>query len=66
MQTLHDCWLKFSEAPAFPEVNMRGRLNADYRKRHPNAPEEVPWSSGVLLPPGVQLTNGTWGVRWYW
>jgi len=61
-----DCWLKFTEAPAAPEVNMRGDLPEDYRRRHPNAPVRVQWVSGVLLPEGVQLTNGTFGPRWKW
>jgi hypothetical protein len=64
--TLHDCWLKFTEAPAVPEVNMRGRFPSEYRSRHPNAPAEVQWRAGVLLPRGVRLTNGTWSVRWQW
>eukprot|EP00877_Chromochloris_zofingiensis_P007296 jgi/Chrzof1/281/Cz01g09240.t1 len=61
-----DCWLKFTEAPASPEVNMRGALPDDYRKRHPTAPSHVQWVAGVLLPPGVHLTNGTWSPRWKW
>ena len=64
--TLGDCWLKFTEAPARPELNMRGRLPDWYRAKHPNAPTEVQWMSGVLLPLGVGLTNGTWSVRWHW
>ena len=54
--TLHDCWLKFTEAPAAPEINMRGRLPDWYRKKHPDSPEEVQWVSGVLLPPSVATT----------
>lgn len=61
-----DCWLKFTEAPASPEVNMRGALPESYRQRHKESPAMVQWSSGVLLPPGVRLTNGTWGPRWLW
>ena len=64
--TLGDCWLKFTEAPASPEVNMRGRISNDQRARHPTAPEFVQWHSGVLLPPGVQLTNGSWSPRYQW
>jgi hypothetical protein len=64
--TLHDCWLKFTEAPAIPEVNMRGVLPDWYRQRHPTAPLEVQWMAGVLLPSTVTLTNGTWSVRWHW
>eukprot|EP00884_Botryococcus_braunii_P023092 jgi/Botrbrau1/9467/Bobra.0252s0088.1 len=33
--TKGDCWLKFSEGPMSPEVNFRGKLSADYLKRHP-------------------------------
>ncbi|KAG2455183.1 hypothetical protein HYH02_000999 [Chlamydomonas schloesseri] len=64
--TKGDCWLKFTEGPANPEVNMRGDLPQSYRSRHPTAPNRVQWQSGVLLPPGVKLTNGTWGPRWTW
>ncbi|GLI68829.1 hypothetical protein VaNZ11_013371 [Volvox africanus] len=64
--TKGDCWLKFTEGPASPEVNMRGVLPDSYRRRHPQAPAAVQWQSGVLLPPGVTLTNGTWGPRWSW
>lgn len=64
--TLGDCWLKFTEGPANPEVNMRGALPDWYKRRHPNAPEHVPWSSGVLLPDDMELRNGTWSVRWHW
>lgn len=45
---------------------MRGDLPEDYKKRHPNAPNRVQWQSGVLLPPGVALTNGSFGPRWKW
>lgn len=64
--TKGDCWLKFTEGPANPEVNMRGDLPPDYRARHPTAPNRTQWESGVLLPPGVALTNGTWSPRWKW
>lgn len=47
-----DCWLKFTEGPAAPEVNMRGRVSPEARARHPNAPDRVQWVSGVLLPKG--------------
>eukprot|EP00195_Chlamydomonas_chlamydogama_P006959 CAMPEP_0202890758 /NCGR_PEP_ID=MMETSP1392-20130828/1065_1 /ASSEMBLY_ACC=CAM_ASM_000868 /TAXON_ID=225041 /ORGANISM="Chlamydomonas chlamydogama, Strain SAG 11-48b" /LENGTH=281 /DNA_ID=CAMNT_0049574389 /DNA_START=136 /DNA_END=978 /DNA_ORIENTATION=- len=62
--TKGDCWLKFTEGPVAPEVNMRGDLPPDYRARHPTAPKTVQWVSGVLLPPGVKPTNGTFGPRW--
>jgi len=61
-----DCWLKFTEAPAAPEVNMRGTLSAGARERHPTAPEKVQWHAGVVLPRGVKLTNGTWSPRYEW
>lgn len=64
--TRGDCWLKFTEGPASPEVNMRGAFPQNYRQRHPTAPEVVQWHAGVLLPPGVERTNGTWSPRWYW
>ena len=49
-----------------PEVNMRGRTSGEQRKRHPDAPERVQWHSGVLLPRGVDLRNGTWSPRYDW
>lgn len=52
--------LQFTEAPASPEINMRGEVSPEQRQRHPSAPLVVPWHSGVLLPRGFQLTNGTW------
>ncbi|EFN55718.1 hypothetical protein CHLNCDRAFT_134029 [Chlorella variabilis] len=61
-----DCWLKFTEGPASPEVNMRGRLSLAAQKRHPQAPKEVQWHAGVLLPHGVTLTNGSWSPRHDW
>ncbi len=45
---------------------MRGDLPPDYRARHNTAPARVQWISGVLLPPGVEPTNGTFGPRWKW
>lgn len=61
-----DCWLKFTEAPAAPEVNMRGRHPEAFMRRHPDAPERTQWHSGVLLPKGAWLTNGTWSPRYDW
>lgn len=61
-----DCWLKFTVAPAAPEVNMRGPISAAQKKRHPNAPDVVQWHTGAVLPAGVVLTNGTWGPRYKW
>lgn len=61
-----DCWLKFTEAPAMPEVNMRGKTSKEQLERHPTAPESVQWHSGVLLPHGVDLKNGTWSPRYNW
>jgi hypothetical protein len=48
------------------QLNMRGDLPRDYTARHPKAPGRVQWVAGVLLPPGVQYTNGTWSPRWSW
>ena len=64
--TKGDCWLKFTEAPAAPEVNMRGRLSTLQRRNHPKAPRVVQWQSGVLLPKGTEMTNGTWSPRYEW
>ncbi|DBA76497.1 TPA: hypothetical protein ACH3X2_008559 [Trebouxia sp. C0005] len=61
-----DCWLKFSEGPLNPEVNMRGVLSDDYRIRHPNAPKMVQWHSGVVLPIGLKPSNGTYSPRFSW
>lgn len=64
--TRGDCWLKFTEGPANPEINMRGNRPGAYFARHPTAPPRSQWVSGVLLPPGVQLRNGTWSPRYNW
>lgn len=64
--TKNDCWLKFTEAPADPEVNMRGTLHKEQRRRHANVPKKVQWHAGVLLPKGVILSNGTWSPRYEW
>lgn len=62
-----DCWLKFSEQPEAPEVNMRMPMSRPYMRRHGKEMRDgVPWVSGVLLEPGVQLRNGTWGPRAFW
>lgn len=61
-----DCWLKFTEGPLNPEVNMRGLLPDDYRIRHPTAPKMVPWHTGVVLPIGLRPSNGTYSPRFYW
>lgn len=61
-----DCWLKFTEGPAAPEVNMRGNLSKLQRGLHPDAPEVVQWHTGVVLPAGVRLRNGTWSPRAEW
>eukprot|EP00271_Cylindrocystis_brebissonii_P022552 TRINITY_DN8723_c0_g1_i1.p1 TRINITY_DN8723_c0_g1~~TRINITY_DN8723_c0_g1_i1.p1 ORF type:complete len:266 (-),score=27.49 TRINITY_DN8723_c0_g1_i1:426-1223(-) len=64
--TQGDCWLKFSEAPHVPEINARGDFDEAFRQRHPEAPQRTPWISGVLVPAGLTLTNGTWGPRASW
>lgn len=52
----------------YPElqVNFRGEIRAQQRARHPTAPQVVQWHSGVLLPRGVSLTNGSWSPRYDW
>ena len=66
----NNCWLKFSEAPEWPEVNQRGSMAElgfpEYRKKHTQAPELTQWVSGTVLPKGVPMTNGTWGPRAQW
>ena len=64
--TKGDCWLKFTEAPQLAEINARGNFSMEFRARHPTAPLRTQWISGVLLPPGQILTNGTWGPRASW
>lgn len=59
-------WQKFTEGPARPEVNLRGRLSKGMQLRHPAAPVAVQWHAGVILPHGVGLTNGTWSLRHIW
>lgn len=69
-----DCWLKFTEVPESVQVNQRGRNNAGfftvngraYSERHPNAPSETHWISGVVLPIGWTPGNGTFGPRAKW
>lgn len=64
--TKGDCWLKFTELPHRPEVNQRGQMPASYLQRHPNAPNLTQWFGGVILLPGIELTNGTWSPRADW
>ena len=64
--TRGDCWLKFSEVPHRPEVNMRSENSEVFRERHPAAPERVEWVAGAVLPRGVGLENGTWSPRAAW
>lgn len=64
--TKGDCWLKFTEAPHIPEVNMRGVIDLAVKSKHKEAPDLVPWVSGVLLLPGMHMTNGTWSPRAAW
>lgn len=61
-----NCWLKFTEGPGSPEINMRGRLPPDYKARHPDAPDVVQWVAGVVLPADVPMREGTFGPRWSW
>jgi len=70
-----DCWLKFSETPESVEVNQRGANDASgfvnkdgatFAQRHPKAPKMVHWTSGVLVPEGMEVTPGTLGPRATW
>jgi hypothetical protein len=36
------------------------------KERHPNAPDMTPWHSGVLLPVGIGMMNGTWSPHHGW
>ena len=61
------CWLKFSENPEAPEVNMRHPMRPAFLRRHrAQMADGVPWVSGALLAPGTPFTNGTWGPRAFW
>eukprot|EP00967_Tisochrysis_lutea_P086279 scaffold121482_cov39-Tisochrysis_lutea.AAC.2 len=54
-------------APLMPPVSKcKCRCAQAVKERHPEAPPRVQWVSGVLLPPGVELTNGTWSPRVNW
>eukprot|EP01060_Flectonema_neradi_P002837 TRINITY_DN11785_c0_g1_i1.p1 TRINITY_DN11785_c0_g1~~TRINITY_DN11785_c0_g1_i1.p1 ORF type:complete len:475 (+),score=66.64 TRINITY_DN11785_c0_g1_i1:101-1525(+) len=64
--TAGDCWLRFTEHPQSPEINMRGLLDAGFRKRHPTSPELTTWVSGVVLLPNTPITAGVWGPRALW
>lgn len=67
--SLGDCWLKFSERPEAVEVNMRGPrgMPAGFLRRHRRElADGIPWVSGVLVAPGVAVTNGSWGPRAFW
>ena len=64
--TAGDCWLRFTEHPQLPEVNMRGVQSAAFRKRHPSSPEITPWISGVVLLPNTPISSGVWGPRSNW
>ena len=68
--SMGDCWLKFSEEPWAPEVNMRSKtspMRPAFMQRHRKAMVDgVPWWSGALLPEGRAMTNGSWGPRAYW
>eukprot|EP00976_Prorocentrum_cordatum_P049713 1003538-Prorocentrum_minimum.AAC.1 len=56
------------------QVNQRGLMDhpdtvADghpFHDRHKQAPVVVQWVAGVLLPPGVLPSNGTFGPRGKW
>jgi hypothetical protein len=45
---------------------MKGELPLRVRKRRKNVPHRVQWVAGVLLPPGLEMKNGTWGPRLAW
>ena len=66
--SLGDCWLKFQELPEAPEVNMRtpGMRPAFMKRHRKEMAGGCSWHSGVMLPPGTKMTNGTWGPRAYW
>ncbi len=66
--SLGDCWLKFSEDPEAPEVNMRtpGMRPAFMQRHRREMAGGCSWVSGALLEPGVRMTNGTWGPRAFW
>lgn len=63
-------WMNIAVAKVVPpaglQVNMRGKVDATVRARHAKAPETVQWHSGVLLPKGLSMSNGTWSPRHVW
>ena len=61
-----DCWLKWSETPENPEINMRGIMDEAFLQRHPPAKQGTSWVSGACLPRGLAMSNGTWGPRSRW
>ena len=52
--------------PGAMQVNMRGELDAAMKQRHSTAPDVVQWHAGVLLPPDVSFSSGTWSPRHEW
>ena len=62
-----DCWLKFTELPWAPEVNMRTPMLKSFMRRHQKQMiDGVPWHAGALIPPWMKLGPGTWGPRAFW
>lgn len=64
--TKGQCWLKWQEGVNDPQVNMQGAYDAEYHRRHPNAPDMVDWHGGVVVPAGTAVTNGRPSARWGW
>ena len=62
------CWLKHQDDPLHPHVNMQGVYDEAYRKRHPDAPPVVQWTSGVVVRSerASDVSNGTWSARAGW
>eukprot|EP01065_Artemidia_motanka_P018772 TRINITY_DN22127_c0_g1_i1.p1 TRINITY_DN22127_c0_g1~~TRINITY_DN22127_c0_g1_i1.p1 ORF type:complete len:286 (+),score=52.32 TRINITY_DN22127_c0_g1_i1:67-924(+) len=65
--TFGQCWLKHQDDPTRPQVNMQGRYDDKYHRRHPDAPEFVDWTAGVVLPAGMRPSDETvWSARSTW
>ena len=62
------CWLKYQDDPTNPLVNMKGKYTDEYLRRHPEAPEMVDWTAGLIVEKHLwpQITNGTWSPRAGW
>jgi len=66
--TFGQCWLKHQDDPLVPQINMQGVYDEAYKRRHPEAPAFVQWTSGVVVRKELagQVGNGTASARAGW